>query len=143
MQLMTISLFCGILFAVSSSNVSADDKKPASKDDNRVFEMRTYYANPGKMDALHARFRDHTCKLFEKHGITIIGFWSPMKKEDAEQKLVYMLAFPSMEAAKKSWKDFSNDPEWKKVHAESEKDGKLVAKIESVYLNPTDYSPIK
>src|SRR5207237_501978 len=98
---------------------------------------------PGKMAALHARFRDHTCKLFEKHGITIIGFWSPTKPEEAEQKLLYILAFPSKEAAAKSWKEFQDDADWKAAKAESEKDGRLVSKVESVYLNPTDYSPIK
>jgi hypothetical protein len=105
--------------------------------------MRTYYANPGKMEALHARFRDHTCKLFEKHGMTLIGFWSPIDSKQAEEKMVYILAFPSREAAKKSWSDFVNDPDWKKAKAASEANGALVARVESVYLNPTDYSAIK
>jgi hypothetical protein len=109
----------------------------------RVFEMRTYYAHPGKMDALHARFRDHTCKLFEKHGMTCVGFWSPIDSKQAEEKMVYILAYPSREAAKKSWSDFVNDPDWKKAKAVSEVGGPLVARVESVYLNPTDYSAIK
>lgn len=132
----------GALLAVLTTQARADDKKPPTTD-NRVFEMRTYYAAPGKMAALHARFRDHTCKLFEKHGMTLIGFWSPINPKEADQKMVYILAFPSKEAAAKSWKAFSNDPDWKKAYAESEKDGKLVAKVESVYLNATDYSPVK
>jgi hypothetical protein len=111
--------------------------------DNRVFEMRTYYAAPGKMEALHARFRDHTNKLFIKHGMTPIAYWSPINKKDAEEKMIYVLAFPSKEAADKSWKDFQNDPEWKTAKAASEKDGKLVARVESVYMKPTDYSAIK
>ena len=130
-------------FGLAVLGATAGAEKPAEKKDTRVFEMRTYYAAPGKMTALHARFRDHTCKLFEKHGMTIIGFWVPTKPEDAEQKMVYILAFPSKEAAAKSWKDFVNDPDWKKAKAESEKDGTLVTKVDSVYLNPTDYSPIK
>src|SRR4051794_23700587 len=105
--------------------------------------MRTYYANPGKMSALHARFRDHTCKLFEKHGMTIIGFWSPIDGKEADEKMVYILAYPSKEAADKSWAAFRNDPDWKAAREASEKDGTLVKKVESVYLNPTDYSPIK
>jgi hypothetical protein len=113
------------------------------KVDTRVFELRTYYAAPGKMDALHARFRDHTCKLFEKHGMTIVGFWSPTDPKQAERKLIYVLAFPSRAAAAKSWKAFGADPEWKRVKDASEKDGKLVEKVESVYMNPTDYSPLK
>ncbi|MCI0637694.1 MAG: NIPSNAP family protein [Gemmataceae bacterium] len=113
------------------------------KTDTRVFEMRVYYAEPGKMDALHARFRNHTNKLFEKHGMTLIGYWSPIDAKQAQEKLIYILAYPSEAAAKKSWKDFGSDPEWKKVKAETEKNGKLVTKAESVYMNPTDYSPIK
>jgi hypothetical protein len=109
----------------------------------RVFELRTYYAHPGKMKDLQARFRDHTCKLFEKHGMTNIGYWNPTDSKQAEQKLIYILAFPSKAAADKAWNDFKNDPEWKKVREASEVNGPLVAKVESVYLNPTDYSPVK
>ncbi len=109
----------------------------------RVFEMRTYYAHPGKMKALHERFRKHTCKLFEKHGMTLIGFWSPQDVKQAEEKMVYILAFPSKQAAAKSWQAFKSDPDWKAAKAASEKDGPLVARVESVFLDPTDYSPIK
>jgi hypothetical protein len=122
------------------------DKGPEGgkkKVDTRVFEMRTYYAAPGKMTALHARFRNHTNKLFEKHGMTTIGFWVPIDPKGAEVKLVYILAYPSKASADASWKAFREDPVWIKAKDASEKDGKLVAKIESVYLNPTDYSPIK
>jgi hypothetical protein len=111
--------------------------------DQRVFEIRTYYAAPGKMEALHARFRDHTNKLFIKHGMTPIAYWSPIDPKQAEEKMIYVLAFPSKEAADKSWKDFQNDPAWKAAKAASEKDGRLVAKVESAYLKATDYSPIK
>jgi hypothetical protein len=113
------------------------------KADERIFELRTYYAAPGKMEALHARFRDHTCKLFEKHGMTIIAFWNPTDPQQAEQKLIYVLAFPSKEAADKAWKAFRDDPEWKAAKEASEKDGKLVDRLESVYMRPTDYSPMK
>ena len=111
--------------------------------ETRCFEMRTYYAASGKMDALNARFRDHTCKLFKKHGMEIVGFWTPTDPKDADKKLIYVLAYPSKEAADKSWKGFREDPEWIKAKDESEKDGKLVDKVESVYMNPTDYSPMK
>jgi hypothetical protein len=117
--------------------------KGDEKVDTRVFELRTYHCAPGKMEALQARFRDHTCKLFEKHHMTIIGFWNPTDAQQSKQKLIYLLAFPSKEAAAKSWKDFGADPEWKAVKEASEKNGKLVERIESVYLNPTDYSPLK
>ena len=112
--------------------------------EDRFFEMRTYHANPGKMQALHARFRDHTIKLFEKHGMTVVGFWKPLEQKEGEEKLVYILAFPSKDAADKSWKEFQDDPDWQKARDESEKDGKLLAKRpESVFLSPTDYSPLK
>jgi hypothetical protein len=131
--------------AMLSSGVGAEDKKARDKEKkmDRVFELRIYHAAPGKMKALHARFRDHTNKLFEKHGMTIIGFWSPTDEKEAEKKLYYILAYPSKEAGQKSWKAFGDDPDWKKAKDESEKGGKLVDKIESVWLNPTDYSPLK
>jgi hypothetical protein len=109
----------------------------------RVFEMRTYYTHPGKMEALHERFRKHTNKLFEKHGMTLIGYWNPIDPKQAQEKLVYILAYPSKEAAAQSRKGFVNDPEWKAAKAASEKDGPLVARVESVYLAPTDYSQIQ
>ena len=109
----------------------------------RVFELRVYYANPGKMGALHERFRNHTCALFKKHGMDLIAFWSPTDPKEAEEKLIYVLGYPSRDAAKKSWEGFGADPEWHKARAESEKDGALVAKVESTYMNPTDYSEIK
>ena len=135
----------GALLALSLgvAGLALSAAKGDEKVDTRVFELRTYYAAPGKMEALHARFRDHTCKLFEKHHMTIIGFWNPTDAQQAKRKLIYLLAFPSKEAAAKSWKDFGADPEWKAVKEASEKNGKLVEKIESVYLNPTDYSPLK
>jgi hypothetical protein len=130
-----------VVMSTLSAPAPAADPKPAA--DARVFELRTYYANPGKMAALHARFRDHTCKLFEKHGMTCVGFWSPIDPKESEEVLVYLLAYPSKEAADKAWKAFRDDPEWQKAKAESEKDGPLVKKAESKYLTPTDYSKLK
>lgn len=142
--LIVLVLGLGLMgFAIHLAGAKNDDKG-AKKVDNRVFELRTYTAAPGKLDALNARFRNHTNKLFEKHGLTIIGFWMPMKQKEGEEKLIYILAYPSKEAADKSWQAFRDDPEWKKVVTESEKDGRLLAKApESVYMTPTDYSPIK
>jgi hypothetical protein len=138
-----------VLGAATFAGRAADDKKDkpeAKKVDNRVFELRTYHAAPGKLKALEARFRDHTMKLFEKHGITNIGYWTELSPKQEDERLIYIIAFPSKEAADKSWKEFQGDPEWKKVREESEKDGPLLRKdnpVESVYLRPTDYSPIK
>lgn len=109
--------------------------------DTRVYELRTYTATPGNLDQLLARFRDHTLKLFEKHGMTNIGYWVPMDAKDgAADKLVYLLSHPSRDAAAKSWKAFSADPAWQDVKKKTEAAGKIVAKVDSVYLTPTDYS---
>ncbi len=129
---MKILLFA-VLFASMLSIASAAEK------DDRCYEMRVYYAPPGKLDELHARFRDHTCKLFEKHGMVNIGYWVPL--ENTENKLVYVLAYPNREAREKSWKAFMADPDWQKAWKESEKNGKLVAKAESSFMEATDYSP--
>ena len=104
-----------------------------------VYEMRTYYAAPGRLDDLQARFRDHTIDLFEKHGLTNIGYWTPI--ENAENKLIYVLAFPSAEARTAAWKAFFADPKWKEVRKKTEAKGRLVTKVESIQLAATDYSP--
>jgi hypothetical protein len=130
-----------IALSIVAGLTASGQEQGGKKVDTLVFEMRTYYANPGKMKALHARFREHTCKLFEKHGMTLVGFWSPTDPEEAEKKMVYLLAFPSREAAKRSWEAFGSDPAWKAAKAASERDGRLVAKAVSEFLEPTDYSP--
>ena len=108
-----------------------------------VYELRTYATEPGRLDALLARFRDHTVKLFEKHGMTNVGYWVPMDAKDgAGAKLVYIIGHKSREAAKASWKEFIADPEWKAAQKASEVSGKIVAKVESVFLAATDYSPV-
>jgi hypothetical protein len=119
--------------------------KPTSSSGERVFELRTYTAAPGRLDALNTRFRDHTCKLFEKHGITNVGYWTPI--DNAENKLIYMLAHASREAADKSWKAFGADPDWQTARKESETKagGPLTIRggVKSQFLKPTDYSPMK
>jgi hypothetical protein len=112
---------------------------PAGAADTRCFEMRIYYAAPGKLDALNTRFREHTCKLFEKHGMVNIGYWLPMT--NTENKLVYLLAYPNREAREKSWKEFGADPDWQAAAKASEKDGRLVTKADSIFLAATDFSP--
>lgn len=111
--------------------------------ENRVFELRTYHAYEGKLDPLLARFREHTIGIFNQHGMQSIGYWLPTDEPLKGKTLVYMLAFPSREAATKSWAGFRNDPAWKKVAAASEANGKLVEKVDSVFLEPTDFSGIK
>jgi len=110
----------------------------------RVFEMRTYTAAPGKLSALQSRFRDHTLRLFEKHGMQNIGYWVPADPPNSGNTLTYIIAHKDREAAKASWAAFGADPEWQKVRKESMADGvSLTTKVESVFLNPTDYSPMK
>ena len=109
----------------------------------RVFEIRTYTAEPGKLDALHARFRDHTLAIFQKHDMTSIAYFAPTDEPRSKNTLTYILSFPSREAATKAWADFRNDPEWQKVSKESEANGKLVTKVDSVFAQATDYSPLK
>ena len=138
---MRLALAAFPLAAALALTATPDDKKSAK--DTRVYEMRVYYANPGKLDALNARFRDHTTKLFEKHGMENVGYWVTTEGPEAGQVLVYILAYPSKEAKDATWKGFRNDPEWKKAREESEKDGKIVQKVESTILKATDYSAIK
>jgi hypothetical protein len=108
---------------------------------NHVYELRMYHANPGKLDALNTRFRDHTIAIFNKHNMKSIGYWTPQDNKD--NLLIYVLEHPSREAATKAWAAFNADPEWVKVKAESEKDGKLVDHVDDTYMNPTDYSMLK
>ena len=110
----------------------------------RTFELRTYYAAPGRLEALSARFRDHTMALFARHGITVEGFWqAPDEADPTSGTLVYVCSYPSREAAAAAWKAFGDDPEWTKVRAESEVDGRLAERVESLYMAPTDYSPMR
>ncbi len=110
---------------------------------NKVFELRTYTAPDGKLPELQARFRDHTMRIFQKHGMTNIGYWVPQDAPAKDNTLIYIISHASREAAKKSWADFSADPEWKKVSAESQVNGRIVTKVDSVFMDATGYSPIK
>jgi len=130
-----------VVAAVASSPAPLRAVPDASQ---RVFELRTYHTPPGKMPALHARFRDHSITLLERHGMKMVGFWVPTDADKGSaDTLVYIVAHQSREAAAASWKAFGADPEWVKVKAESEKDGPLTSKVESVFMSPTDYSPMK
>jgi NIPSNAP protein len=110
---------------------------------NRVFELRTYTAPDGKLDSLNARFRNHTVGIFKKHAMTSVGYFVPQDAPSSQNTLIYILAHPSREAAKANWAAFQADPEWVKARTESEVNGRLTTKVESVFLNPTDYSPMK
>jgi hypothetical protein len=112
----------------------------APQESTRVFELRTYTTPDGKLDLLNARFRDHTRRIFDRHNMTSIGYWIPI---DTPNTLVYILAHPSVEEAKKNWDAFRTDPEWQKVKGETEAQGLTGIKVESRFMKPTDYSAIK
>ena len=109
----------------------------------RVFELRTYTAADGRLDDLNARFRDHTCPIFKRHGMEMIGFWTPTDGDKADNTLIYLLAFPSRDAAKASWQAFFDDPDWKAARKASVANGPLVTQVESEFLAATDYSATK
>jgi hypothetical protein len=106
-----------------------------------VYELRIYHVVPGKLDELLARFRDYTMKLFERHGIKNVAYWTPVDEPQKGNTVIYILQHPSRAAAADNWKSFQDDPEWKKVKAKSEENGKLVEKIDSTFMKLTDFSP--
>ncbi|MFM1934956.1 MAG: hypothetical protein RL360_1837 [Bacteroidota bacterium] len=129
-KIFLLTLLCAGLFSFAVQ---------AKKTDNRYFEMRIYYCHPGRLDALIQRFTNHTTKIFEKHGMTNVGYWIPTN--NTENALYYILAYPSKAERDSSWKHFSSDPEWKTVSKKSEETGKIVAKVTSIFMNATDFSP--
>jgi hypothetical protein len=111
----------------------------AKKPDARYYELRIYYCHPGRLDALVSRFTNHTTKIFERHGMTNVGYWIPTANTD--NALYYILSYPSQAERDSSWKRFGRDPEWKEVAKKSEESGKIVAKVTSTFLTATDFSP--
>ena len=106
-----------------------------------IYELRVYHAAPGKLAELLARFREHTVKLFDRHGMKSVAYWTPVDEPEKSNTLIYILRHPSREAAAANWKSFQDDPEWKSVHDKSEANGKLVDKVDSTYMALTDFSP--
>ena len=119
------------------------DEPVAYAQSGRVFELRTYTAPDGKLEELHKRFRDHTMRIFKNHGMENVAYFRPQDAPLSQNTLIYLIAHKSRDAAKANWAAFQADPEWQKVASESQKNGKIVAKVESVFLDPTDYSPMK
>jgi len=129
------------LFAAGFLCANAVSTHAASK--QRVFELRTYTAAPGKLDALKARFRNHTVALFKKHGMTNVGYWVPQDAPASQNILIYVLAHEGRDAAGKSFDAFRADPAWVKAREASEVNGRLTEKVESVFMDPADFSPMK
>jgi NIPSNAP protein len=141
------ALFVICCFAIVAATFffvrSAQSVESVAESKTRVFEIRTYTAEPGKLPDLLKRFRDHTTKLFEKHGMTSIGYWVPTDEPRSKNTLIYILAHENRDAAKKNWNGFRSDPDWIKVRDASEANGKIVTKVESIYAEPTDFSSIR
>lgn len=133
-------VFLAAGFALGSWNAAA---VAHAQNANRVYELRTYTAAEGKLPDLQARFRDHTMRLFEKHGMRNHGYWVPQDAPAKDNTLIYVISHASRDAAKKSWADFAADPEWQKVNKESNANGRILAGVVSVYMDPTDYSGMK
>jgi hypothetical protein len=115
----------------------------SAQEDTKVYELRIYTATPGNLENLHARFRDHTIRIFENNGMKIVGFWSPTNEDEADDTLIYVLEHASQEAANASWQAFGQDPEWKAVSDASNANGPILAGVERRYMLATDYSPLQ
>jgi len=132
--LLIVGFGCGAFYSAQAAQAQAA---------NRVYELRTYTAPEGKLPELQKRFRDHTLRIFEKHGMKNVGYWVPQDAPAKDNTLIYIISHASRDAAKKSWADFGADPEWKKVAAESQVNGRILSGVVSVYMDPADYSPMK
>ena len=132
-----LSFIGGVAVTLGVSNLGA------SKNSQHVYELRMYQVNEGKMDALIARFGDHTDSIFRRHNMKSVGFWRPEDAPYSQNLFVYILEHPSREEARKNWAAFQADPEWKKVKADSETNGALANHIDSYYMDPTSFSALK
>lgn len=115
----------------------------SAQESGKVFELRTYTAPEGKLPNLLARFRDHTLRIFEKHGMTNVGYWVPQDAPASDNTLIYIISHDNREAAAASWGAFREDPEWARVAEESQVDGRIVSSVESVFIEATDFSPLQ
>jgi hypothetical protein len=131
----------GMGAAMMLSTASGLEAQSSGSKSDVVYELRVYHANEGKLDALLARFRDHTVEIFGRHGMKSVAYWTPTDEPLKGRTLIYILEHPSREAAMANWKSFHDDPEWVKVSTASEVNGKLVEKVDSTYMRLTDFSP--
>jgi NIPSNAP len=142
---MTLSLFRACAFTALSFAAGSLLTRQSSvhAQNSRVFELRVYHTYPGRLPALESRFRDHTITIFNRHHISSVGYWVPQDSPQKDNTLIYIVAHESRESAKRNWAEFSADPEWQQVSKASEADGKTVEKVDSTYMDPTDFSQIK
>lgn len=144
---LAVTTTVGASLLVSGVPVTAEQAPAAAtapaQPAGRVFEIRTYVASSGKLEALKTRFRDHTIRIFNRHNMTSIAYWQPADGSGANNTLTYILAHDSREAAAKNWAAFNADPEWVRIRNESNAGGNIVARVDSYFANPSDFSPIK
>lgn len=142
MRYLLTAILLGAL-TMEAQKPSTPAPSPSIKKDSKIYELRTYYATPGKLEDVHKRFRENTMRIFTKHGMKVVGFWGPIDKEQgSENKLIYILEFDSREAMTKAWAAFGKDPEWQAVAKASQLNGKLLEKVESIVMGETDYAKI-
>jgi hypothetical protein len=134
---------CGSADAVPPEAAAPAEERSDNAAADRFFELRTYTTHPGKLPDLERRFRDHTTRIFEKHGMTNIGYWRPQDPPLSENTLIYVLAYPSREARDQAWAAFRDDPEWQAVRTASEANGPIVQGVVSVFMDPSDFSKIR
>jgi hypothetical protein len=135
-------LLAGLLLSGSAS-LDRDTDTETYAASERIFEKRTYTTYDGKLEDLHRRFKDHTLRLFEKHGMRNLGYWIPVDEELSENTLIFILVHENLEAAERNWDAFRNDPEWQQAYEESHADGPLVQNVNSVFMKSTPYSLIR
>ncbi len=135
--------FAATLFAVALGAWLMKTQTTHAQSTGRVFELRTYTCNEGKLPDLERRFRDHTIEIFQRHHMVSVGYWIPQDAPHSGDTLIYILAHPSRDEAKANWAAFNADPEWQKVRAESEANGKIVNHVDSVFMVAADFSPLK
>jgi hypothetical protein len=143
MNVRSLLVVAACLVAAGLVSFAAGSSLGEDKVKERVYELRTYTTLPGRLPALHKRFAEHTLALFEKHGMKNEMYWTPVDEKLKENTLIYVVSHDSMEAAEKSWKAFQADPEWHKARDASEADGKIVAKVDRVYMTQVPWQKAK
>lgn len=131
------AFLCGAAVMLCLSSLRGSNAKAS-----HVYELRLYHVHEAKMDALKARFGNHTDAIFKRYNMKSVGYWVPQDAPESQNLFVYILEHPSRADAEKNWAAFQADPEWQKVKAESEKNGPLVDKIDHYFMDPTSFSAL-
>jgi hypothetical protein len=143
LRILQVFAIAAVSFVAGSLATKWMNPAPVSAAGSQVYELRVYHAMPGKLNDIVKRFRDDTRPVFDKHGIHSVGYWVPQDAPAKDNTLIYIVSHPSREAAAKNWKEFATSDEWKAIVARTEANGKIVDKIDSTFMDPTDYSALK